>query len=142
MDAGAPYNPRTVEEVFRDFKGRRAAMIKALTTGFYLSNYFSFFMYHFHSIITCFSRCDFFSSPVCFVQMLKSSISSVIQVFILPKFFLQINSSFFSFQLPLNTNSIFFYFFFLFAFTGLVTSLFETFCFFFSFPILFRDLGR
>ncbi|KAG4136660.1 hypothetical protein ERO13_D07G020500v2 [Gossypium hirsutum] len=29
MDA---YNPRTVEEVFRDFKGRRAGMIKALTT--------------------------------------------------------------------------------------------------------------
>ncbi|XP_068661753.1 PHD finger protein ALFIN-LIKE 4-like [Aristolochia californica] len=33
MDAGSgPYNPRTVEEVFRDFKGRRAGMIKALTT--------------------------------------------------------------------------------------------------------------
>ncbi|MBA0626291.1 hypothetical protein Godav_003984 [Gossypium davidsonii] len=31
MDGGASYNPRTVEEVFRDFKGRRAAMIKALT---------------------------------------------------------------------------------------------------------------
>ncbi|KAK7310680.1 hypothetical protein RJT34_08330 [Clitoria ternatea] len=31
MDAAAPYNPRTVEEVFRDFKGRRAALIKALT---------------------------------------------------------------------------------------------------------------
>ncbi|GAA0183901.1 DNA metabolism protein [Lithospermum erythrorhizon] len=26
------YNPRTVEEVFRDFKGRRSALIKALTT--------------------------------------------------------------------------------------------------------------
>ncbi|XP_045804076.1 PHD finger protein ALFIN-LIKE 4-like isoform X2 [Trifolium pratense] len=26
-----PYDPRTVEEVFRDFKGRRAALIKALT---------------------------------------------------------------------------------------------------------------
>ncbi|KAL6335318.1 hypothetical protein AAG906_029560 [Vitis piasezkii] len=32
MDGGANYNPRTVEEVFRDFKGRRAGMIKALTT--------------------------------------------------------------------------------------------------------------
>ncbi|XP_015954713.1 PHD finger protein ALFIN-LIKE 4 [Arachis duranensis] len=32
MDGGGHYNPRTVEEVFRDFKGRRAAMIKALTT--------------------------------------------------------------------------------------------------------------
>uniref|UniRef100_A0A6N2L2N3 PHD finger protein ALFIN-LIKE n=1 Tax=Salix viminalis TaxID=40686 RepID=A0A6N2L2N3_SALVM len=31
MDGGASYNPRTVEEVFRDFKGRRAGMIKALT---------------------------------------------------------------------------------------------------------------
>nr|QCO76342.1 PHD finger protein [Tamarix hispida] len=31
MDGGAQYNPRTVDEVFRDFKGRRAAMIRALT---------------------------------------------------------------------------------------------------------------
>ncbi|XP_019102963.2 PHD finger protein ALFIN-LIKE 4 [Beta vulgaris subsp. vulgaris] len=31
MDGNAEYNPRTVEEVFRDFKGRRAGMIKALT---------------------------------------------------------------------------------------------------------------
>lgn len=30
---GAQYNPRTVEEVFRDFKGRRLGMLKALTTG-------------------------------------------------------------------------------------------------------------
>ena len=37
MDGGAPYNPRTVEEVFRDLKGRRAGMIKALTTGTALS---------------------------------------------------------------------------------------------------------
>ncbi|KAJ0266461.1 hypothetical protein HA466_0004670 [Hirschfeldia incana] len=29
---GALYNPRTVEEVFRDFKGRRAAILRALTT--------------------------------------------------------------------------------------------------------------
>ena len=33
MDGNAQYNPRTVEEVFKDFKGRRAGMIKALTTG-------------------------------------------------------------------------------------------------------------
>ncbi|KAL3363386.1 hypothetical protein AABB24_012591 [Solanum stoloniferum] len=33
MEGGAPqYNPRTVEEVFKDFTGRRAGMIKALTT--------------------------------------------------------------------------------------------------------------
>ncbi|KAJ6792977.1 PHD finger protein ALFIN-LIKE 8-like isoform X2 [Iris pallida] len=33
MEGGAgPYNPRTAEEVFRDFRGRRAGMIKALTT--------------------------------------------------------------------------------------------------------------
>ncbi|KAI3881925.1 hypothetical protein MKW92_024411 [Papaver armeniacum] len=29
---GGQYNPRTVEEVFRDFKGRRAGMIRALTS--------------------------------------------------------------------------------------------------------------
>ncbi|XP_010519833.1 PREDICTED: PHD finger protein ALFIN-LIKE 4-like [Tarenaya hassleriana] len=32
MDGSGAYNPRTVEEVFRDFKGRRGGMIKALTT--------------------------------------------------------------------------------------------------------------
>ncbi|CAJ2663514.1 PHD finger protein ALFIN-LIKE 4-like isoform X1 [Trifolium pratense] len=32
MDSRTQYNPRTVEEVFRDFKGRRAGLIKALTT--------------------------------------------------------------------------------------------------------------
>ncbi|TMW92998.1 hypothetical protein EJD97_012308 [Solanum chilense] len=32
MEGGAQYNPRTVEEVFKDFTGRRAGMIKALTT--------------------------------------------------------------------------------------------------------------
>ncbi|XP_059318449.1 PHD finger protein ALFIN-LIKE 4-like isoform X2 [Lycium ferocissimum] len=32
MEGGGQYNPRTVEEVFRDLKGRRAALIKALTT--------------------------------------------------------------------------------------------------------------
>ena len=38
MDGGGVnYNPRTVEQVFRDFKGRRAGMIKALTTGLSLS---------------------------------------------------------------------------------------------------------
>jgi len=31
--AGAHYSVRTAEEVFRDFRGRRAGMIKALTTG-------------------------------------------------------------------------------------------------------------
>ncbi|KAF2536805.1 hypothetical protein F2Q68_00018840 [Brassica cretica] len=32
MDGGGAYNPRTVEEVYRDFKGRRSGMIKALTS--------------------------------------------------------------------------------------------------------------
>ncbi|KAJ8568749.1 hypothetical protein K7X08_030971 [Anisodus acutangulus] len=32
MEGGTQYNARTVEEIFRDFKGRRAGMIKALTT--------------------------------------------------------------------------------------------------------------
>ncbi|GMN36911.1 hypothetical protein TIFTF001_006389 [Ficus carica] len=31
LGGAANYNPRTVEEVFRDFKGRRAGLIKALT---------------------------------------------------------------------------------------------------------------
>ncbi|KAK6941819.1 Alfin, N-terminal [Dillenia turbinata] len=32
MHEGAQYNPQTVEEVFGDFKGHQAGMIKALTT--------------------------------------------------------------------------------------------------------------
>ncbi|XP_038710181.1 PHD finger protein ALFIN-LIKE 4-like [Tripterygium wilfordii] len=32
MDGGAQYNPRTVEEVFKDFNGRRSGIVKALTT--------------------------------------------------------------------------------------------------------------
>ncbi|KAI4377009.1 hypothetical protein MLD38_014707 [Melastoma candidum] len=36
MDRGGQYNPRTIEEVFMDFRGRRARMIKALTTGSFL----------------------------------------------------------------------------------------------------------
>ncbi|KAK7283173.1 hypothetical protein RIF29_12531 [Crotalaria pallida] len=32
MDTGGEFQPRTVEEVFTDFKGRRTALIKALTT--------------------------------------------------------------------------------------------------------------
>jgi hypothetical protein len=36
MEGGtAHYSPRTVEEVFRDFKGRRAGIIQALTTGLF-----------------------------------------------------------------------------------------------------------
>lgn len=31
--AAGQYNPRTVEEVFKDFKGRRGGLVKALTTG-------------------------------------------------------------------------------------------------------------
>ncbi|WZY79332.1 hypothetical protein YC2023_025716 [Brassica napus] len=33
MNRDGAYNPRTVEEVFRDYNGRRNGMIKALTTG-------------------------------------------------------------------------------------------------------------
>lgn len=40
----ALYNPRTVEEVFRDFKGRRAGMIKALTSGIFSVSFFSSFV--------------------------------------------------------------------------------------------------
>jgi hypothetical protein len=35
--------PRTVEEVFQDFKGRRAGLIKALTNGTLLFSAFFFF---------------------------------------------------------------------------------------------------
>ena len=61
MDGGAAYNPRTVEEVFRDFKGRRAGMIKALTTGLSLSlsQMFSLFLIsHIEFVSTLFVGAD------------------------------------------------------------------------------------
>ena len=98
MDAG--YNPRTVEEVFRDFKGRRAALIKALTTGSY---HFPFQIFFFFFPLLSKKNCLFFCLAslmfVClvlffvlflaclielvsvwFLQMLKSSTSSAIPV--------------------------------------------------------------
>ena len=47
MDARTQYNPRTVEEVFRDFKGRRAGLIKALTTGISNKPYKTIFLFFF-----------------------------------------------------------------------------------------------
>lgn len=51
MDSRTQYNPRTVEEVFRDFKGRRAGLIKALTTGICCCNHSFFFLFHFQKKI-------------------------------------------------------------------------------------------
>jgi hypothetical protein len=73
MDGGASYNPRTVEEVFRDFKGRRAGMIKALTTGTLFLRFF-FRYITFWRIIKCGFVLRFL------LQMLKSFTSSVILV--------------------------------------------------------------
>ena len=73
MDGGASYNPRTVEEVFRDFKGRRAGMIKALTTGTLFLRFF-FRYITFWRIIKCGFVFRFL------LQMLKSFTSSVILV--------------------------------------------------------------
>lgn len=56
---GAHYNPRTVEEVFRDFKGRRAAILRALTTGLSFFLLVFFFFLNFESCLMgsqfCFS---------------------------------------------------------------------------------------
>lgn len=62
MEGGAGvYNPRTVEEVFRDFKGRRAAIVKALTSGISLNFYLIFFS-GFNIVFG--SVCMMFSSPI------------------------------------------------------------------------------
>jgi len=73
MDGGAAYNPRTVEEVFRDFKGRRAGMIKALTTGLSLSLSLKCFLFFLFLILNSFLL-------YLLVQMLMTFISSVILV--------------------------------------------------------------
>lgn len=76
MDGG--YNPRTVEEVFRDLKGRRAGLIKALTTGSLLPPMIFFFV-KFHSFYA--NLCNLLT--FCFsslLQMWKIFISSVTRV--------------------------------------------------------------
>jgi hypothetical protein len=46
--------PRTVEEVFQDFKGRRAGLIKALTNGTLLFSAFFFFFFFFACFLVFF----------------------------------------------------------------------------------------
>lgn len=47
--------PRTVEEVFSDFKGRRAGLIKALTTGSLKLHLFMIFFLSFEFFVLVFS---------------------------------------------------------------------------------------
>jgi|APAra0007618407_1042631.scaffolds.fasta_scaffold39078_1 hypothetical protein len=75
MEAGGAYNPRTVEEVFRDFKGRRAGMIKALTTG---NNLFFLSSYYYLSFVTG-KKLNFEITLLC-VQMFRSFSDFVIPV--------------------------------------------------------------
>lgn len=77
MEGGQQYNPRTVEEVFRDFKGRRAGLIKALTTGIQLNFahfplIFVFFLAGFYYLISV--------GRAWILQMLKNFTSSATQV--------------------------------------------------------------
>lgn len=72
--------PRTVEEVFSDFKGRRAGLIKALTTGSLKLHLFMIFFLSFEFFVLVFSGFFFLICVFLFLQMLKSFISSVILV--------------------------------------------------------------
>jgi hypothetical protein len=91
MDGGASYNPRTVEEVFRDFKGRRAGMIKALTAGtsFCFFYFFELFFYIKKSDMKFLENYLIWFHFYGLLQMLKSFTSSVIlvRVFYLILFF-------------------------------------------------------
>lgn len=69
MDGGL-YNPRTVEEVFRDFKGRRTGLIKALTTGvlkFFIFALQFLFLSHFYlaRIFSLWSNVGIFTCYFC-----------------------------------------------------------------------------
>lgn len=59
MDGSAAYNPRTVEEVFRDFKGRRTGVIKALTTGTFIVSLIFFVTYVIFSPFKLFRLIEF-----------------------------------------------------------------------------------
>lgn len=73
------YNPRTVEEVFRDFKGRRAGLLKALTTGSFSLPLLFFYIQFFNS--TYVESNIMLISPFFFMlQMLKTFLASVTQV--------------------------------------------------------------
>lgn len=74
-----PYNPRSVEEVFKDYKGRRAGMVKALTTGlFFVLESFNFFVFLF--LFPFFFWCVCLRLVFYFCQMWKSSITNAILV--------------------------------------------------------------
>jgi len=91
---GVPHPvPRTVEEVFTDFKGRRSGLIKALTTGTLLS-FSPFSIVLFVSLIV---TCLYYVYTVFFLllQTLKSFTSSAILVGL---GFLQLMSFFLSFR--------------------------------------------
>lgn len=57
MEGGAQYNPRTVEEVFRDLKGRRTGLIKALTAGILFHTHTHTFPYLQTACISLFCFC-------------------------------------------------------------------------------------
>lgn len=70
MDGGpGAYNPRTAEEVFRDFRGRRAGMIKALTTGIYFS-------VSIHELVVSLSVCYIMADGIIYFTVLQRWISS------------------------------------------------------------------
>lgn len=81
---GTQYNPRTVEEIFRDFKGRRAGMIKALTSGLFCLYHFQFLHSEFLGFLPFFFKLIFYVVVLTLLnflfQMLKNSTSSAILV--------------------------------------------------------------
>lgn len=76
-------SPRTVEEIFKDYSGRRAGVVRALTYGTRIFANLSLFL------LSLFGK---LSHPVvfslCFSQMLMNSTSSAIQVRLISFFFL------------------------------------------------------
>lgn len=81
---GGLFNPRTVEEVFGDFKGRRNGLIKALTTGFLLLFFHvSVFALSLSLFFFCFNRPDFIVL-LFLLQKLKTFTSSAILVRVFP----------------------------------------------------------
>lgn len=79
MEIGAHNSPRTVEEVFKDFKGRRIGLIKALTTGVCLFLFFFFLSIFRVSILSflfrsigCFELC--LALILCFLRFRVSGL--------------------------------------------------------------------
>lgn len=105
MYVGANNNPRTVEEVFKDFMGRRNGLIKALTTGNLFILYFLCQILSFSVVLSIELYLDFFLSSRVSVWTLVHFVLLKLGFVCFPLF--QMLKSFFNVAIPVSCGVLF-----------------------------------